>query len=200
MFRQREKSKQTDGSPVALFNFFIERVRNQLHIVLAMSPIGDAFRTRLRKFPSLVNCCTIDWFQVSMNIVGMQAIIMVWVLFELALECTSGVNILRITSQTLFLPEYMKPKHVEILNFFTCFLQSWPADALQVVAQRFLAETEMSSSVRGGCVKMCQEFHTGTRQLSARFLNELKRHNYVTPTSYLELINTFKVLLLKKQG
>ena len=27
-----------------------------------MSPIGDAFRTRLRKFPSLVNCCTIDWF------------------------------------------------------------------------------------------------------------------------------------------
>ena len=28
-----------------------------------MSPIGDAFRSRLRKFPSLVNCCTIDWFQ-----------------------------------------------------------------------------------------------------------------------------------------
>ncbi|XP_028408947.1 dynein heavy chain 7, axonemal-like [Dendronephthya gigantea] len=138
--RQREKSKQTDGSPVALFNFFIERVRNQLHIVLAMSPIGDAFRTRLRKFPSLVNCCTIDWFQ------------------------------------------------------------SWPADALQVVAQRFLAETEMSSSVRGGCVLMCQEFHTGTRDLSMKFLNELKRHNYVTPTSYLELINTFKVLLQKKQG
>lgn len=28
-----------------------------------MSPIGDAFRTRLRMFPSLINCCTIDWFQ-----------------------------------------------------------------------------------------------------------------------------------------
>lgn len=63
--RQRDKTKQTDGSPVALFNFFIQRVRDQLHIVLAMSPIGDAFRNRLRKFPSLVNCCTIDWFQVS---------------------------------------------------------------------------------------------------------------------------------------
>lgn len=62
--RQRDKAKQTDGSPVALFNFFIQRVRDQLHVVLAMSPIGDAFRTRLRKFPSLVNCCTIDWFQV----------------------------------------------------------------------------------------------------------------------------------------
>ena len=42
---------------------FIDRVKDQLHIVLAMSPIGEALRTRLRKFPSLVNCCTIDWFQ-----------------------------------------------------------------------------------------------------------------------------------------
>ena len=62
--RQREKSKQTDGTPLALFNFFVERVRDRLHVVLAMSPIGDTFRTRLRMFPSLVNCCTIDWFQV----------------------------------------------------------------------------------------------------------------------------------------
>ena len=63
-FRQRDKSKQTDGTPLALFNMFIDRVRQQLHVVLAMSPIGDTFRTRLRMFPSLVNCCTIDWFQV----------------------------------------------------------------------------------------------------------------------------------------
>ena len=65
--RQRDKTKQTDGSPVALFNLFVQRVRDQLHVVLAMSPIGDAFRNRLRKFPSLVNCCTIDWFQVSLK-------------------------------------------------------------------------------------------------------------------------------------
>eukprot|EP00398_MALV-I-01_sp_L67-1_P000361 gene361-553_t len=25
-------------------------------------PVGDAFRTRLRMFPSLINSCTIDWF------------------------------------------------------------------------------------------------------------------------------------------
>ena len=61
--KQRERSKQTDGTPLSLYNMFVDRVRDQLHIVLAMSPIGDAFRNRLRKFPSLVNCCTIDWFQ-----------------------------------------------------------------------------------------------------------------------------------------
>lgn len=31
-------------------------------MVIAMSPLGEIFRERLRKFPSLVNCCTIDWF------------------------------------------------------------------------------------------------------------------------------------------
>ena len=42
---------------------FINRVRDNLHCVLAMSPVGGAFRTRCRMFPSLINCCTIDWFR-----------------------------------------------------------------------------------------------------------------------------------------
>lgn len=33
-----------------------------MHIVLSFSPVGNAFRERLRKFPSLVNCTTIDWW------------------------------------------------------------------------------------------------------------------------------------------
>lgn len=41
---------------------FIDRVRNCLHIVLAMSPVGSALRVRCRAFPSLINCCTIDWY------------------------------------------------------------------------------------------------------------------------------------------
>ncbi|XP_075319652.1 dynein axonemal heavy chain 6 [Odontesthes bonariensis] len=45
-----------------VFQYFIARVREKLHIVLCMSPVGDAFRSRCRMFPSLVNCCTIDWF------------------------------------------------------------------------------------------------------------------------------------------
>nr|XP_011716674.1 dynein heavy chain 7, axonemal [Macaca nemestrina] len=138
--RQRDKTKQTDGSPIALFNMFIDRCRNQLHVVLAMSPIGDAFRNRLRKFPALVNCCTIDWFQ------------------------------------------------------------SWPEDALQAVASRFLEEIEMSEEIRDGCIDMCKSFHTSTIDLSTSFFVELQRYNYVTPTSYLELISTFKLLLEKKRS
>ncbi|KAJ3068328.1 Dynein heavy chain 6, axonemal [Podochytrium sp. JEL0797] len=46
----------------SVYQFFINRVRDNLHIVLATSPVGDAFRNRCRMFPSLVNCSTIDWF------------------------------------------------------------------------------------------------------------------------------------------
>ncbi|XP_029937135.1 dynein heavy chain 7, axonemal [Myripristis murdjan] len=138
--RQRERDQQTDGSSLALFNMFIERCRTQLHVVVAMSPIGDTFRNRLRRFPALINCCTIDWFQ------------------------------------------------------------SWPADALQAVAFRFLEDIEMTDETRAGCISMCKSFHTSTIKLSARFLDELQRFNYVTPTSYLELISTFKTLLTKKRA
>ena len=45
-----------------IFMTYLNRVRKNIHIILAMSPIGEAFVTRLRMFPSLINCCTIDWF------------------------------------------------------------------------------------------------------------------------------------------
>ena len=55
--------KNAEFSPLALFNFFVNGCKENLHIMLCMSPIGDAFRNRLRQFPALINCCTIDWFQ-----------------------------------------------------------------------------------------------------------------------------------------
>ncbi|KAL3884515.1 hypothetical protein ACJMK2_024650, partial [Sinanodonta woodiana] len=51
-----------EGNRELIYDFCINRVRNNLHIVLCMSPVGSAFRSRCRMFPSLVNCCTIDWF------------------------------------------------------------------------------------------------------------------------------------------
>lgn len=47
----------------ACWDYFIGKIRKYLHVVLAFSPVGDDFRTRARKFPALVNCTVIDWFQ-----------------------------------------------------------------------------------------------------------------------------------------
>ncbi|XP_076240945.1 dynein heavy chain 2, axonemal kl-2 [Calliopsis andreniformis] len=46
----------------AISALLIERARTNMHLILCMSPIGDAFRNRLRQYPALINCTTIDWF------------------------------------------------------------------------------------------------------------------------------------------
>jgi len=45
-----------------MFQAYVGQVKNNTHMIIAMSPLGEIFRSRLRKFPSLVNNCTIDWF------------------------------------------------------------------------------------------------------------------------------------------
>jgi len=44
------------------FQHFVDICADNLHVVLAMSPVGDTLRTRCRSFPGLVNNTVIDWF------------------------------------------------------------------------------------------------------------------------------------------
>ena len=49
-------------SKESLFSYFIQKSVNNMHIVLAMSPVGEILKTRCRNFPGLVNNTSIDWF------------------------------------------------------------------------------------------------------------------------------------------
>ena len=137
--KSRAKAAKKDGSPAEMFAFFVDSCRENLHMCLCFSPIGEAFRTRLRKFPSLVNCCTIDWFS------------------------------------------------------------EWPGDALIAVAEDKLGDVDMEASVKSSVVEVCMEIHSSVSTLGTKFFAEARRHYYVTPTSYLELIQTFKNLLDRKR-
>ena len=132
------ENKYGDGSVTTLYNYFNNRVKKNLHIVLCMSPIGDAFRFRLRQYSSIINCCTINWFQ------------------------------------------------------------KWPNDALQAVAEQFLANLQVEQKFVPSIITMCRHFHNSIGILSDKYRAVLSRHNYVTPTSYLELLQAYKTLLTSK--
>merc|ERR1711871_1479711 len=51
--------KRIQPTKLNIFAQFVSRVRAHIHIVMCMSPLGEAFRDRLRMFPSFGNCCTI---------------------------------------------------------------------------------------------------------------------------------------------
>lgn len=125
-----------------IFTLYLARVKKNMHIVIAMSPIGDAFTTRLRMFPSLVNCSTIDWFT------------------------------------------------------------EWPEEALEGVGRGQLIEQadELGIDVRGTrLVDMFKYMHKSVERVSAQYRQELRRINYVTPTSYLELLNLYKQIVDEKR-
>eukprot|EP00928_Gymnodinium_smaydae_P068043 TRINITY_DN5109_c0_g2_i1.p1 TRINITY_DN5109_c0_g2~~TRINITY_DN5109_c0_g2_i1.p1 ORF type:complete len:2204 (+),score=637.65 TRINITY_DN5109_c0_g2_i1:114-6725(+) len=56
-----KKEGKVDARDV-LWQHFVQVIRESLHIVLAFSPVGEGFRARCRQFPSIINCCTIDWY------------------------------------------------------------------------------------------------------------------------------------------
>jgi dynein heavy chain len=100
-------------------------------LALTFSPVGEVFRKRLRTFPSLINCTTIDWF----------------------------------------LP--------------------WPKTALDSVAKNFLSKTEIELGLSTKISKIFVKMHADVTKMSKRFVQEYKKYFYVTPKTYLELIECF---------
>jgi len=56
------KKEGITPTPGNLWKFYVNKCRNNLHLVLAMSPSGDKLRLRCRSFPGLISNCVIDWF------------------------------------------------------------------------------------------------------------------------------------------
>lgn len=55
-------ARNIQPNKINIFQQQINRIRKNTHVIFCMSPLGEEFWTRLRNFPALINCCTIDWF------------------------------------------------------------------------------------------------------------------------------------------
>lgn len=62
VYMKEAGQKGVEPSVLDLWIFFIKRVKDCLHMILAFSPVGTKFRERSQKFPSLFSQCAIDWF------------------------------------------------------------------------------------------------------------------------------------------
>lgn len=50
------------NNPAAIYQYFLQRVKINLHTIICMDPYSSAYRQRLRMFPALINCTNILWF------------------------------------------------------------------------------------------------------------------------------------------
>jgi dynein heavy chain len=50
------------SNPDVCWDFFIEKVRTNMHMILCFSPVGQQFSKWCRQFPALSNTTVIDWF------------------------------------------------------------------------------------------------------------------------------------------
>ena len=77
----------------------------------------------------------------------------------------------------------------------------WPRSALVSVASRFLAGLELGGEAASAAVAShMAEVHESVTEASRAFLSRARRHNYVTPKSFLELIDFYKSLLAAKRA
>ena len=137
--RQEVKHAGLAETPDNLWSYYVNKCRNNLHIILAMTPSGSKLRLRCRNFPGLVSNAVIDWFF------------------------------------------------------------PWPADALQKVAEFFLAEESLPDEHRAGVIQHLVFTHQNVIVAASRFAEELRRYYYVTPKNYLDFISNYR-LQLKVNG
>ncbi|KNC55308.1 dynein heavy chain [Thecamonas trahens ATCC 50062] len=144
--RDAAKEAGVDGSRHEVLAYAADMAREHLHIVLVMSPVGSGFRARIRQFPALVDCCTIDWFE------------------------------------------------------------TWPREALLAVARARLSSSEAVVRVVGDAAalesvaQVAVSMYLSVAESTASFRASVRRAAYITPASFLRMLEQYEVLVGKRHA
>ncbi|CAF0983043.1 unnamed protein product [Adineta steineri] len=138
-------------TPAQLQEFFYQRVRTNLHIILSFSPAGSKFREICRLHPALLNCTSIDWFT-----------------------------------------EWSETSMVQVADVF-----------LEIVDLKILSSNHEhidDKELHHRLALCCVSIHEIVVEAAKRFYAAHKRHYYLTPSSYMDLMKAFdKMMTQTKQ-
>jgi dynein heavy chain len=191
-----------DDSREGLWRFFVERCRANLHVVLAMSPVGETLRTRCRwgwgggaGARRAGNGESIGEARCR-KLTGSTP--------PLPARCRRARNFPGLVNNTVI--DWFEPWPEQVgraqappapCKQPACWMcqagvcgsrfrppapppSPFPAQALESVASVFLAEEDLPPPMRAGIAGHMVCVHQSVRAFSAKFEAQLRRHNYVT--------------------
>lgn len=159
-----------DTTPAALYKLFVERIRENLHIALVISSIGDRYRDYIHCYPSLLNCCTIDRFlpwpddalqSMAEQFIGQMELSHPKLSKKSSMESDSGDNKMGQNADQSAKPLQLSTFELSIMNAMVYFNET-------------VAEA--------GC----------------QLYREFSRKTYQTPSSFLEMLHLFNELYKRK--
>ncbi|XP_078503488.1 dynein axonemal heavy chain 14 [Lissotriton helveticus] len=93
--------------------------------------------------------------------------------------------------------------HPAMVNCCTIdWYDKWPEEALLNVAHSYFSQEDFvddSQDLKERIAQVCVKIHKGVSAKSAQYLEETRRHYYITPSNYLGFIKTFTNILQAKK-
>jgi dynein heavy chain len=159
-FKKESKDSALPDTWDNLHKFFMDRARDNLHLVLCFSPVGDKFASRARQFPALTSCTTIDWMlpwpeealrSVATRFVGEIQIKITDTMREALVDHMACAHKVVSDSSQKYFDRYRRNVYITPKSFL-CYISTFK----ELYRERLAGVTQLSDKIRTGLAKLAE--------------------------------------------